>query len=105
MIVFGAVVGAIFGAATNMLPGLIRGPLFWVPIFSLLGGFLGWLRAWILRQSSDVPKMRAALPLSGPVLVSLTCVAIGEPFLGPVLSSIVLGVLLTRLPPLRAAGS
>jgi hypothetical protein len=96
-ILLGLCFGAILGAGVGGLPRPTLGIPVWSGILGAIGGFQGWAGAWILAQSSDVPKLKAALPLSGAVLASLVCVLTGEGFLEPVLASLLMGVVLSRI--------
>lgn len=95
-ILYGTVLGAIFGAAAGATPRPQLGIPFWAISVGAIGGFQAWAGQWILAQSSDVPKMKAALPLSGAVVASLICVFTGEGFFEPVLASFLLGIALSR---------
>ena len=89
--------GALLGAGVGLLPRPELGPMVWAVVLALIGAFLVLSGRWILHQSGDVPKVRAALPLSGAVLASLFCVATGEGFLEPVLACLVLGSVISRM--------
>ena len=93
----GGALGLPLGFAVGLSPWVGYGPGIWAPLFVAFGAFMGWAGWWILRQSSDVPKMRAALPLSGPVLASVSCLVLDEPFLVTVPTSILLGWVLGTL--------
>ena len=95
-ILLGVLLGAIFGAAVGATPRPQLGIPFWTLVLAATGGFQAWAGHWILAQSSDVPKMRAALPLSGAVVASLICVFTGEGFFEPVLASFLVGVAVSR---------
>ena len=92
--ILGVVLGLAAGAAVGILAPMRLGPVFWIPVLTVVGGAQGWIGWWILRQSNDVPKMRAAVPLTGPVLASVACVFTGEAFLFPVLATILVGFLI-----------
>jgi hypothetical protein len=96
-ILLGLVTGAILGAAVGAMPRPTLGVGVWAALLAAIGAFQGWSGSWILAQSSDVPKMKAALPLSGAVLASLICIVTGEGFLEPVVACLAMGTLLGRV--------
>lgn len=89
--------GAVLGAGVGLLPRPELGPVVWAVVLAFIGAFLVLAGRWILQQSRDVPKVRAALPLSGAVLASIFCVATGEGFLEPVLACLALGTAISRM--------
>lgn len=100
----GALLGLAAGVAASSIGDLRLGAAFWGPVLMVVGGTQGWIGWWILRQSGDVPKMKAAVPLTGPVLVSVACVFTGVGFTLPVVGTLLVGLLLgLRLS--RVAGS
>ncbi len=89
--------GALLGAGVGSLPRPELGTTIWAGLLAAIGLFLALSGNWIIRQSNDLPKVRAALPLSGTVLASLLCVATGEVFLEPVLASLFLAMTVSRM--------
>jgi len=90
----GLVFGLVAGLGAVTLGDLRFGAPFWGPVLMGVGGAQGWIGGWILKQSGDVPKMRAAVPLTGPVLASVACVFTGVGFTLPVAGSLLVGVAL-----------
>jgi len=90
----GGILGLLAGALVGSLPQQRLGLPFWIPVLLATGLFQAWGAAWILRQSSDVPKMRTAVPLTGPVFASIACVLSGEPFLAPVVAATGIGLVI-----------